>query len=371
MARSPMIGQRFLTRRSILAAATVAALASRSSDLAALAQEASPTATVIQADTAAQDTATSATPEYPELGAVPTGGIGSNGTWSFTDDRGVTVEVKATPATVVAYIGIAGALHDFGYEVAGFFSGESREQVDPHTIAPDLPFDSLQDFGFADVLDVEALVAFGTDLLVGANYDVTGSQVIWPIPDDVLAQVEGTAEVVAIAFGNGTDSGRLIQTNENLASALGADVTTDEIVASKAAFGASAENLRQTTAAKPGLKALFMTGAPDGFYIGQNLADLNFYARNGLDIYSIDTWDLQSWESFGEVEVDVIFVDNRAKGWLQPDQLAEQVPTWPLHPAVQAGQVFPWQNEYVPSYKGFTPVMEGVVNAVGSSDVLH
>lgn len=342
-----------LTRRQALAGAVASAL------LGALAVE-----TRAQAGTATPEAA------YPDLGPVPSGGAEADGTWAFTDDRGVTVEADATPSQVVAYIGIAGALHDFGYEVAGFFSGETREQVDPRVIAPDLPFDTLKDFGYADTLDVEALVDFGTDLLVGANYDVSGAQVIWPIPDDVVAQVAEFAGVVAIAFGNGTDTGRLIQTNENLAAALGADVASADVAASKAAFDAGVATLREATAAQPGLRALFMTGAPDGYYVGQDLADLNFYAQQGLNIYRAETWDLQSWESIGDVDADVIFVDNRAKGWLQPDQLAEQVPTWSLLPAVKAGQIYPWQNEYVPSYKGFTPVMDGVATAVAGAKML-
>lgn len=342
-----------LTRRQALAGAGIVALAS-----------------ALPARARGQELAATPVPEYPELGPLPAGGTSSDGTWSFTDDRGVTVEADGPPAKVVAYIGIAGALHDFGYEVAGFFSGESREQVDPRLIAPDLPFDQLEDFGYADTMDVEALVALGADLLVGANYDIGGAQVIWPIPDDVIAQVEAFAGVVAIAYGNGTDSGRLIQTNENLAAALGADVASREVAASKAAFEASSARLREATAGKPGLKALFMTGAPDGFYVGQNLADINYYTLNGLESYTAGTYDLQSWESFGEIDADVIFVDNRAQGWLQPEQLAAQVPTWPLHPAVQAGQVYPWQNEYVPSYQGFTPVLEGVTQAVEGADVL-
>ena len=358
MTRIPENAQPSLTRRSVAAAAALAALFDHTRERAAFAQDASPVAAA-------------ATPVYPELGPVPSGGTAADGSWSFTDDRDVTVEADASPAKVVAYIGIAGALHDFGYEVAGFFSGESREQVDPRLIAPNLPFETLEDFGYADIMDVEALVTLGADLLVGANYDVSGAQVIWPIPDDVIAQVAEFAGVVAIAFGNGTDSGRLIQTNENLAAALGADVATEEIVTSKAAFAASSARLRETTAAKPGLKALFMTGAPDGFYVGQNLADINYYTLQGLESYVAATWDLQSWESFGDIDADVIFVDNRAKGWLQPDQLAEQIPTWPLHPAVQAGQVFPWQNEYVPSYQGFTPVLDGVAAAVESAAVLN
>lgn len=312
-----------------------------------------------------------ASPAATGLGPIPTGGTDAGGAWTFTDDRGVIVQADTTPSKVVAYIGIAAALHDFGFEVAGFFSGETREKVDPQSLAPDLPFDAVTDFGYGDALDVEALLAAGTDLFVGANYDVHGtSQTIWPIPEDVIAQIEQIAGVVAVAYADGTDSGRLIQSNENLAAALGADVTAAAIVSTREAFATAATALQDAVAAKPDLKALFMTGAADGFYVGQNLADLNTYAQAGLQQVSIAGYDIQSWETFGQVEADVIFVDNRAKGWLQPDQLAEQIPTWSLHPAVKAGQVYPWQNEYVPSYTGFTPVLDGIVTAVTAATVL-
>lgn len=129
-------------------------------------------------------------------------------------------------------------------------------------------------------------------------------------------------------------------------------------------------DLRDAVAATPGLRALFMTGAPEGFYVGQNLADLNFYALHGHELVSVEGYDIQSWESFGEVDADVIFVDNRAIGWLQPDQLEDQVPTWSLQPAVQAGQVYPWQNEYVPSYAGFSPVMPNVAIAIQDANLV-
>lgn len=325
---------------------------------------------------AAQDVSTpasspEASPTPTGLGPIPTGGTDAGGAWTFTDDRGVVVSADTTPSRVVAYIGIAAALHDFGYEVAGFFSGETREKVDPQSLAPNLPFDTVTDFGYGDELDVEALLAAGTDLFVGANYDVHGtSQSIWPIPEDVIAQIGQIARVVAFAYADGTDSGRLIQTNENLAAALGADVTAEAIVTAREQFVTGTTALQDAVAAKPGLKALFMTGAADGFYVGQNLADLNTYAQAGLQQVSVAGYDIQSWETFGQVEADAIFVDNRAKGWLQPDQLAEQIPTWSLHPAVKAGQVYPWQNEYVPSYTGFAPVLEGIVTAVEAAKVL-
>lgn len=50
--------------------------------------------------------------------------------------------------------------------------------------------------------------------------------------------------------------------------------------------------------------------------------------------------------------------------------MKEQISAWPLHLAVKADQVYPWQNEYVSSYKGFTPVLDGIVTAVSAAKIL-
>lgn len=326
---------------------------------------------VSPASLSAQDASPVATPMPTGLGPVPAGGPDAAGGWSFTDDRGVLIELDQAPTAVVAYIGIAAALHDFGYDVAAFFSGESREAVDPKSVAPDLPFDTIEDLGPGDAIDVEGLLALETDLFVGANYDVAGAQTIWPVPDDVIAQIEEFAGVVAVAFADGTDVNRLIQTNANLAEALGADLTAEAIATDQATYDASLQSFADAVAANPGLTALFMTGATDGYYVGKGLADLNLYANEGLDILEIDSWDLQSWETFATADADVIFVDNRASGWLQPDQLAEQVPTWSAHPAVAAGQVYPWQIEYVPSYPGFAPILDNMTGAISGAAVIE
>ncbi len=246
---------------------------------------------------------------------------------------------KATPTKVMAYIGIASALYDFRFEVTGFFSGETLEKVDPKTIAPNLPFDRMTNLDYGDGIDVETILGLGTELFVGANYDVTGSsQTIWPIPQDVVEQIAKVAGVIAVAYADGTDAARLIQTNESLAAALGADVTCGDVASTKDTFKASEQALRDAVAAKPGFRALFMTGAPDGFYVGRNLADLNLYTGAGLEIVGVEGYDIQSWETFPAVDAGAIFVDNRATGWLQPEEMKAQIPTWPLHLAVRLGR---------------------------------
>ncbi len=180
---------------------------------------------------------------------MPTGGSDASDGWSFTDDRGVTVTTKATSTKVVAYIGIASALYDFGFEVTGFFSGETLEKVDPKTIAPTLPFDRMTNLGYGDGIDVETILGLGTELFAGANYDVTGfSQTIWPIPQDIVEQIAKVAGVIAVAYADGTDAAWLIQTNESLAAALGADVTGGDVASTKDTFKASERALRDAVA---------------------------------------------------------------------------------------------------------------------------
>jgi len=310
-----------------------------------------------------------ATPASSALGPIPAGGENADGSWSFTDDRGVTIDLPATPTKVVAYVGIAAALHDFGFEVVGYFRGEEREATDIAKLAPDFPADTVADLGFGDALDIEQMVALGTELFVGANYGVDGGQTIWPIQEDVIAQVSAFAGVAAIAFADGTDTARTIETVGNLAAALG--VAPDETVTgARDAFEAARTALETATAAKPGLTAMFMSGWASGYYVGMGLADITLYQQDGLASWDPGTWDEQSWEVFAEAPVDLIFLDNRGPQWWQPEQLEAEIPTWPEHPAVTAGQVFPWQNEYVPSYQGFTPVLEGVVSAIEEAEPL-
>src|SRR2546426_158891 len=49
------------------------------------------------------------------------GGSGTTGPWSFTDDRGVRVKADSTPRSIVAFVGTAAALHDYGIAVKGVF----------------------------------------------------------------------------------------------------------------------------------------------------------------------------------------------------------------------------------------------------------
>ncbi|MCZ9338869.1 ABC transporter substrate-binding protein, partial [Streptomyces sp. TRM76130] len=45
----------------------------------------------------------------------------ASGPWSFEDDRGTTVELDEVPTSIVAFTGVAAALHDYGVQVEGVF----------------------------------------------------------------------------------------------------------------------------------------------------------------------------------------------------------------------------------------------------------
>lgn len=110
----------------------------------------------------------------------------------------------------------------------------------------------MTNLGYGDGIDVETILGLGTELFDGANYDVTGSsQTIWPIPKDIVEQVEQIAKVagvIAVAYADGTDAAWLIQTNESLAAALGADVTGGDVASTKDTFKASEQALRDAVA---------------------------------------------------------------------------------------------------------------------------
>src|SRR5437879_1543262 len=51
-------------------------------------------------------------------GNPATAGGSGTGPWSFTDDRGTKVATNGRPNRVVAYVGSAAALHDFGVDAS-------------------------------------------------------------------------------------------------------------------------------------------------------------------------------------------------------------------------------------------------------------
>jgi iron complex transport system substrate-binding protein len=317
----------------------------------------------------AQNSATpAATPASPLPQELPSGGVQADGTWAFTDDLGVTVTSETVPTKVVAHVGMAAALFDFGFEVVGYYNPATDEDGNPLQIAGGLPLDRLTHVGDFDEIDIELLISLGAELFIGQNYSVeTGG--MWPFSDDVLAQIHQAVPVLSFAYGDGVTVVRNIESLENLAAALGADVDTPEMAADRDAFLTSSEALRAALADKPDLTALFLAGSNTGFWIDSSGgAATRYYRELGMDIIPAPDTGEVSWEELAAFPADIVFVDDRVPTWWSPEQLASEVPVWEHHPAVAAGQVAPWRAQFISSYRGYAPVIAEVVNYVREAD---
>lgn len=352
-----------LTRRTFATASATAAAAIGAGAATLPALAATPAASPDASPAASPAAAT--LPDSPLSATLPNGGLQADGTWAFTDDRGVTVTLPSTPEKVVAYVGFAAALYDLGYEVAAYFGSATNADGTPAGVAGRLPLDRIPSVATADddyTVDVEKLVALGADLFVGPNYDITAEPaVIWPLDADLLAQVGQTAEVIYLAGADGADVERTIETIVNLAAALGVDTDTPAVAEAQATFQAAKEALAGAIAAKPNLTTLWIAGSATGFWTQSNSSDILFLRKLGVQFAGDDLGAVgeQSWETFATTWAsDVLFNDDRQPHWWGVEQLTAEIPTFALHPAVAAGQVAPWRNTFVSSYAGFTPVME-------------
>lgn len=298
---------------------------------------------------------------------LPSGGTQPDGSWAFTDDLGNTAVRDATPTRIVAHVGLAAALYDFGFQVVGIYNPAVDEDGNRLLIAGNLPLDDLVTVGAWGEIDLEQLVELGMDLFVGLNYDVAEGSV-WPLDESTLALVREIAPVVAIPFQDGADTRRTIETVRNLAAALGVDVEGGELAEHAAAFEAGIDDLAAAIAAKPGLLTMFMSADGDGFWVTYGLSDMALFQQLGLKILAAPDVRPTSWEQFSRWEADLIFNDDRTPNWWSVEQLSEVVPTFTAHPAVKAGQVAPWRTQYVPSYQGFTPILGEVTEWISNAD---
>jgi iron complex transport system substrate-binding protein len=105
-----------------------------------------------------------------------------NGQWSFTDDRGTKVTTEGRPNRVVAYVGSAAALYDFGVNssLVGVFGPTklNNDKADP--LAGDLDIGKLTIVGNTyGEFNVEKYATLRPDLLVT---NMMQPSVLWYVP---------------------------------------------------------------------------------------------------------------------------------------------------------------------------------------------
>ncbi len=298
-----------------------------------------------------------------------------SGEWSFTDDKGVTVTLPSRPERIVMDVNAAAPLWDFGIKPTALFGwnvladgslGDAGGNIDPEGIA--VVGDVNQ------TINIEELIAIEPDLLVTLTWSPDLPDEYWSLDADAdvaLDQVRAVAPIVAISATGRADDNTL--RFAELAEALGADISTPELAQAKTDFEAAIENFGEVAAENTELSVLFFAPVPDNVYIANPIdwADINMYQELGLNIISPDAeaggfWETISHEQALKYPSDIIFISTRSEAF-SIDEVKES-PTWSKHPAVAAGQIFPWNQDFVMSYQGMTQALNDLAEAVSTSE---
>ncbi|MGH8932258.1 MAG: ABC transporter substrate-binding protein [Egibacteraceae bacterium] len=294
----------------------------------------------------------------PREGGVSSASTGGAGPWEFTDDRGRTVTLDSRPERVVAFVGAAAALWDFGLRPIGTFGPLRRPDGSADPQAGNIDPDAVESLGGAlgdndMTFNVEQYAALRPDLLVTV---MRVDDELWFVPEESAAEIEQVAPTIGIRATKTTLSEPMERLAE-LASALGADLQTSEVVEARARFDAAGQRLTAIAEDKPGLKVLVAAGYPDLLYVAKpdDIPELIYLSELGLDLIVPDDqgpspFEGVSWEQADRYPADVIMYDARAQA-LTPEQMANDFPTWGRLPAVAAGQLVPWYADAPFSYR--------------------
>lgn len=297
-------------------------------------------------------------------------GVQPDGSWAFTDDRGVTATLAAPPQRVIADVNVAAALWDFGVRPVGVFGwnvegtngfNAAGGNVDPEAVL------FLNEA--SSTIDVEKAIAATPDLIVSLVF--AEEYGVWSIDPAVQDQVEQVAPIVAISGITRADIA--MERFAELAGALGIDLESAEIVAQKEAYAAAVTRYTDAIAAKPGMSAIFVAPSTDSIYVANPDAagDIMLFRDLGLDVPALpveagEYWEQLSFEQTGKYPTDLFFYSMR--GTINTTDGILDHATMGLHPAAQASQVFPWNQDVILNYPGVAASLDAVSTAIESSD---
>ncbi len=307
--------------------------------------------------------------------AAPSATPTADGPWTFTDDHGTTVILPRRPERIVAHVGAAATLWEYGIRPVGIFGPLQREDGSREPLAGSIDLDAVTSVGTGwSEIDLEALVALQPDLIVGTTYSPGVIDDLWGLEPDVAAHVAQIAPMVAISVFE-TSVTESLARFEDLAASLGSDLGRVEIAAARDRFVQASEAVREAVAAKPGLTVLVMSAWAEAIYVANPAAasDLTYFQELGVDLVAPKNpdafWEELSWEQALDYPADLILLDARDGGYTAQN-LDEAPSTLAAHPAVKAGQVANWHTEFVLSYDAFAAILEELADAIRASRVI-
>ncbi|MEU1386585.1 MULTISPECIES: ABC transporter substrate-binding protein [unclassified Nonomuraea] len=279
--------------------------------------------------------------------------------WTFTDDRGKKLDLPERPSRVVAQVGAAAALWDFGVRPVAVFGPHKLADGSRDPQVGDVDIAKVEGLGNVwDEFNVEKYISLQPDLLVSSMY-VKGD--LWYVPAKSKETIEQVAPTAGVML-TGRSATQVIGKYEELARSLGADL--QGVPEAKARMEAATREL----AAFKDLKILMMSGGADAMWVVNppEYPDIVHLTENGLNIVKpakVDDggfFQTLSWENADTYDADVILYDTRTQS-LKPEEMLKK-PTFAKLPAVKAGQFYPWRAEAPFSYQGYAAFLEELVS---------
>jgi iron complex transport system substrate-binding protein len=293
-----------------------------------------------------------------------------SGPWTFKDDRGTAVKLDKVPTKIVAFVGVAAALYDYGIEIKGVFGPTKTKDGKADVQAGDMDVSKLTVFGNVwDQFNVEQYAAFQPEVLISTTFDSAGT--LWYVPEASKDKIAKLAPSVAVSVYDRQLTKPLARMWE-LAESLGADMKAAKVVQAKKDFEAAAERLRKAAKARPEIKVMAGSASQDLFYVsGTNLSvDLEYFKALGVNFAEPPEsakkqgggwFESLSWENVDKYPADIIMMDDRSST-IQPADISEA--TWKKLPAVKAGQVIARSPEPILSYDKCTPLLTNLAEAI-------
>lgn len=294
-----------------------------------------------------------------------------SGPWSFKDDRGQTAKADKVPSNIVAFVGVAAALYDYGIQAKGVFGPTKTKDGKADVQAGDMDVSKVTVLGNEwGQFNIEKYAALAPDALISTMFDDAGT--LWYVPEESKKKI---LAVGAPSVGISVYDRQLtepLQRMLQLAKSLGADTASSKVTAAKKTFEDAAARLRAATRANPDIKVMAGSASQDLFYVsGSNLSvDLEYFKALGVNLVEPPEkakakgggwYESLSWENVDKYAADIIMMDNRTSA-IQPADITEA--TWKKLPAVKAGQVIARNPEPILSYAKCTPLLTSLAEAI-------
>ncbi|MCF3133132.1 ABC transporter substrate-binding protein [Streptomyces olivochromogenes] len=294
-----------------------------------------------------------------------------SGPWTFKDDRGQTAKSDKVPSNIVAFVGVAAALYDYGVQAKGVFGPTKTKDGKADVQAGDMDISKVTVLGNEwGQFNIEKYVSLAPDALLSTMFDDAGT--LWYVPEESKKKIEA---VGAPSVGVSVYDRQLTEPLQRmlaLAESLGGDVGSAKVTQAKKRFEDAAARLRAAAKAKPDIKVMAGSASQDLFYVsGTNLSvDLEYFKALGVHFVEPPEsakkqgggwYESLSWENVDKYDADIILMDNRTSA-IQPADITEG--TWKKLPAVKAKQVIARNPEPILSYDKCAPLLEELATAI-------